>query len=102
MYTTAGPQAPRIQHSLGSQSLKEIERSAYSVGQAQWEPAKVSCQGLRISVAISLSEQGLSVRAPQGVESSIVFLFAYTLHVLYIAERKVGQDNVSLKMCVFI
>lgn len=97
MYTTARPQALRTQCSFDSQSLKEIERSAYSVGQAQWEPAKVSCQVLRISVAISLSEQGLSVRAPQGVESSIVFLFAYTLHVLHIAGRKVGQDNAGVK-----
>lgn len=97
MYTTARPQALRTQCSFDSQSLKEIERSAYSVGQAQWEPAKVSCQVLRISVAISLSEQGLSVRAPRGVESSIVFLFAYTLHVLHIAGRKVGQDSAGIK-----
>lgn len=97
MYTTARPQALRTQCSFDSQSLKEIERSAYSVGQAQWEPAKVSCQVLRISVAISLSEQGLSVRAPRGVQSSIVFLFAYTLHVLHIAGRKVGQDNAGVK-----
>lgn len=36
--------------SVDRQSLEEIERSAYSVGQAQREPAKVSCQGLRITV----------------------------------------------------
>ena len=50
MYATARPHALRPLCSLDCQSLEEIERSAYSVGQAQREPAKVSCQGLRITV----------------------------------------------------
>lgn len=50
MYATARPHALRPTCSLDSRSSVEIERSAYSVGQAQREPAKVSCQGLRITV----------------------------------------------------
>lgn len=50
MYATARPHAPRPVSSLDSQPLEETERGAYSVGQAQREPAKASCQGSRITV----------------------------------------------------
>ncbi len=44
-------------------------------------------------VAISLNEQGLSVRAPERAESNTVFLFPYTLHCTHIVYFKSGKQG---------
>lgn len=92
------PQRPMC--SLNSQSLEEIERSVYSVGQAQREPAKVSCQGLKISVAISLNEQGLSVQAPERAGLCFYFHMLYSVHTIYclFQRKKAGRKkNLCIK-----
>lgn len=48
------------------------------------------------SVAISLNEQGLSVRAPERMESNIVCLFPYALHIFQ--KRRTGWENLCMKM----
>lgn len=77
--------------SLDSPSLEAIGGSGYSVGKAQREPAKVSCQSLRISVAISLNELDYSVRAPERERrAALCFYFRtpYSVHVLFIPEEE--------------
>lgn len=61
-----------------------------------WTGSTRSCQSLlsRVenrSVAISLSEQGLSVRALESAERSIVLLFPYTLLCTYLAYSRRGR-----------
>lgn len=50
MYVTERPSAHGGKCTVTTARLQEIERRAWSVGQGQWEPAKVSCQRLRITM----------------------------------------------------